>query len=443
VARDTIFALSSAAGRAAIAVIRVSGPAAAHAVRGLTGKELPAPRFALYARLGDPESGAALDDGVVLWFPGPGSETGEDVAEFQIHGSRATVGAVLEALAKIPGLRSAGPGEFTRRAFDNGKLDLTAVEGLADLINSETEAQRLLALRQLRGELGRLYDGWRGRLMKILAHAEAEIDFPEETAEPSFGKLDRGIVEIEAEILGHLDDGRRGERTRDGLSVAIVGAPNVGKSSLLNAIARRDVAIVSARAGTTRDVIEVRLDLAGYPVTLADTAGIRASGDEIEIEGVRRAVARAEDADLRLVVFDATRWPETESGIVALAGMPSSLVLNKIDLESGHAGISFEGRALVPVSARTGQGLSGLMEMLEREAVARLGVSAAPTLTRIRHREALEGCAAALRRSTAAILPELKAEDLRLAMRELGRITGRVDIEAILDIVFRDFCIGK
>lgn len=447
-ARGTIFALSSAAGRAAIAVVRVSGPAAAQAVRGLTGKELPAPRFARYARLRDPESGAALDDGVVLWFPAPGSETGEDVAEFQIHGSRATVDAVLEALAKVPGLRSAGAGEFTRRAFDNGKLDLTAVEGLADLINSETEAQRLLALRQLRGELGRLYDGWCCRLMKILAHAEAEIDFPEETAEQSFGKRDRGIAEIEAEILRHLDDGRRGERTRDGLSVAIVGAPNVGKSSLLNAIARRDVAIVSARAGTTRDVIEVHLDLAGYPVTLADTAGIRASGDEIEIEGVRRAVARAEDADLRLVVFDATRWPETESGIIALAGMPSILVLNKIDLafdsvDTALEGSVFEGRALVPVSAKTGQGLSALMEMLQREAVALLGVSAAPTLTRLRHREALEGCAAALRRSAAAVLPELRAEDLRLAMRELGRITGRVDIEAILDIVFRDFCIGK
>jgi tRNA modification GTPase len=441
--RDTIFALSSAAGRAAIAVIRASGPAAADTVRSLTGKDLPTPRVALYARLKDPETGTALDDGIVIWFPGKASETGEDVAEFQIHGSRATVNAVLAALAKLPGLRPAEPGEFTRRAFDNGKLDLTAVEGLADLVNSETEAQRLQALRQLRGELGRLYEGWRGRLLKILAYAEADIDFPDETAEESFGELARDVSEIADEIARHLDDGRRGERTRDGLSVAIVGAPNVGKSSLLNAIARRDVAIVSARAGTTRDVIEVHLDLAGYPVTVADTAGIRASGDEIELEGVRRAVARAEDADLRLVVFDASRWPDIGSGIGALAKKPSILVLNKVDLTCGPPAAEFGGQTLAAVSAKTGEGLAGLIEMLEREAAAMLGVSSAPMLTRLRHREALVSCAASLRRSAAAALPELKAEDLRLAVRALGRITGRVDVEAILDIVFRDFCIGK
>ncbi|HYB10365.1 MAG TPA: tRNA uridine-5-carboxymethylaminomethyl(34) synthesis GTPase MnmE [Alphaproteobacteria bacterium] len=442
-ARDTIFALSSSAGRAAIAVIRVSGPASSTAIRGLTGKGLPAPRFAQYARLRDPENGAALDDGVVLWFPGPKSETGEDMAEFQIHGSRATVDAMLEALAKLAGLRPAGPGEFTRRAFDNGKLDLTAVEGLADLINAETEAQRLLALRQMRGELGRLYDGWRSRLVAILAHAEADIDFPEETADALSAGFVHDVSAIETEIVRHLSDGRRGERTRDGLSVAIVGSPNVGKSSLLNAIARRDVAIVSARAGTTRDVIEVHLDLAGYPVTLADTAGIRSSGDEIEIEGVRRAVARAEDADLRLVVFDATRWPEMERSVATLATMPSILVLNKVDLAASTLDMTFEGRPLIAVSAKTGHGLAGLMERLECQAVALLGVSSAPTLTRLRHREALESCVAALRRSATAALPELRAEDLRLAMRQLGRITGRVEVEAILDVVFRDFCIGK
>ena len=440
---DTIFALSSAAGRAAIAVIRVSGPRAADAIERLTGKALPKPRSGAHARLRDPETGADLDDGILLWFPGPRSETGEDVAEFQIHGGRATVAALLAALAKMAGLRPAEAGEFTRRSFDNGKLDLTAVEGLADLVNSETEAQRIQALRQLRGELGRLYDGWRERLLKILAHAEAFIDFPEETEEATKDRIADDTAHLIEEISRHLDDGKRGERVRDGLSIAIVGAPNVGKSSLLNAIARRDVAIVSARAGTTRDVIEVHLDLGGYPVTLADTAGIRESRDEIESEGVRRAVARAEDSDFRLVVLDALTWPEVPKEGAALIDGASIVAVNKIDLAPVAPQSRVGDQVVCLLSARSGEGLAELLDILERETVTRLGTSSAPGITRLRHRLALQHCVQALRRSVAAAHAELAAEDLRLAMRELGRITGRVDVEDILDVVFRDFCVGK
>ena len=441
---DTIFALSSASGRAAIAVIRVSGPKAGEAVLALTRGALPIPRRAVYRRLRDPLSGAELDDGLVLWFPAPASETGEDVAELQIHGGRATVAAVLEALAELPDLRIAEPGEFTRRAFLNGKLDLTAVEGLADLVNAETDAQRRQALRQLKGELGCLYDAWRTRLVRLLAYAEATIDFPDEVGEaggPS--SLLHEILMLIREITQHLDDKSRGERLRGGLYVAIVGPPNVGKSSLLNALAKRDVAIVSEVAGTTRDVIEVHLDLAGYPVSLADTAGIRESNEAIEREGVRRALARAEEADLRLVMVDGTQWPAVPSEIDPVIDHRSILILNKVDLVKRPLDMMLKGRPIMALSVVTGEGMGELVSKLEQEAVARMAVAETPTLTRLRHRQALERCVEALGRSTHARLPELAAEDLRLAARELGRITGRVDVEDLLDVIFHDFCIGK
>jgi tRNA modification GTPase len=398
----------------------------------------------VYRRLRDPLSGAELDDGLVLWFPAPASETGEDVAELQIHGGRATVAAVLEALAELPDLRIAEPGEFTRRAFFNGKLDLTAVEGLADLVNAETDAQRRQALRQLKGELGCLYDAWRTRLVRLLAYAEATIDFPDEVGEtggPS--SLLHEILMLIREITQHLDDKSRGERLRGGLYVAIVGPPNVGKSSLLNALAKRDVAIVSEVAGTTRDVIEVHLDLAGYPVLLADTAGIRESSEAIEREGVRRALARAEEADLRLVMVDGTQWPAVPSEIDPVIDHRSILILNKVDLVKRPLDMMLKGRPIMALSVVTGEGMGELVSKLEQEAVARMAVAETPTLTRLRHRQALERCVEALGRSTHARLPELAAEDLRLAARELGRITGRVDVEDLLDVIFHDFCIGK
>lgn len=464
VAVDTIFALSSAPGRAAIAVIRISGPEAGEALRALSRQGLlPEPRRATYRRLYDPLTGVELDDGLVLWFPGPASETGEDVGELQIHGGRATVSAVLEALAKLPGLRIAEPGEFTRRAFFNNKLDLTAVEGLADLVNAETEAQRRQALRQLKGELGRLYEGWRATLVRLLAHAEASIDFPEEVGEqgiqtakeacssmfhvkhavPAAPSAVSKLLKLIREITQHLDDRRRGERLRDGLHLAIIGPPNVGKSSLLNALAQRDAAIVSEIAGTTRDVIEVHLDLGGYPVVLADTAGIRESGDVIEQEGVRRALDRAEEADLRLVMLDATSWPTVPRELSRVVDEASILLLNKVDVIRPEGTLCLEGQPVLKLSVTTGEGLGDLIERLQQEAMRRMRVSEAPPLTRLRHREALKRCVEALERSTRAPLPELAAEDLRLAARELGRITGRVDVEDLLDVIFRDFCIGK
>ena len=379
-----------------------------------------------------------LDDGLVLWFPAPRSATGEDVAELHLHGSRAVLAAVMQALARL-GLRLAEPGEFTRRAFLNGKLDLLQAEAVADLAAAETEAQRRQAMRQLGGELGDVYRGWRDRLTRILAHLEAAIDFPDEDLPPEIEDRILGETEeLVAEIERHLADGHRGERLRDGIDVAILGPPNAGKSSLLNRIARRDVAITSPVPGTTRDVIEVAIDLGGYPVLLADTAGLRDSADAIEQEGKRRAVQRAEQAEIRLFVFDATH-PADAAGASAWLGADTILVANKIDLVPA-AGTDLS--AALPVSALTGEGIDRLLTVLG-ERVAQTYRIEAPVLTRARHRQALEEAAASLRRSFSAALPELRAEDLRLALRSLGRITGAVDVEDLLDVIFRDFCIGK
>jgi tRNA modification GTPase len=439
----------------------------------------------------DPETREQLDDGLVLWFPAPRSATGEDVAEFHVHGSRAVLGAVTQVLGRL-GLRLAEPGEFTRRAFLNGKLDLLQAEAIADLTAAETDAQRRQALRQLDGELGGLYYGWRDRLTRILAHLEAAIDFPDEDLPAEIER--RALLETEglaAEIERHLADGHRGERLRDGIMVAIVGPPNAGKSSLLNRITRREAAITSPIAGTTRDIIEVAIDLQGYPVVLADTAGLRDSGDEIEAEGRRRAEQRAEDAEIRLFVFDANH-PVEAVGAAAWPGPDTILVANKIDLlppraqsprgransvmpgldpgiqgaitdltdggegvdahgtsprvegprdTPGHDERKARGEAL-PVSALTGKGVDRLLAALG-ERVAQSYRIEAPVLTRARHRQALEETVSALRRSLSAFLPELRAEDLRLSLRSLGRITGAVDVEDLLDVIFRDFCIGK
>ena len=328
---QTIFALASGRGRAGIAVVRVSGPHAGPALERLAGRT-PPPRRAVRARIRD-GSGELLDDGLILWFPAPASFTGEDVAELHVHGGRAVIDGLLQALGRCPGLRPADPGEFSRRAFANRKLDLTAAEGLADLIEAETAAQRRQALRQLQGELAGLYDGWRARLLQALAHAEAAIDFADEDLpldlEASVGGSVRALA---VELAAHLDDGRRGERLRSGIEVAIVGPPNAGKSSLLNALAGRAAAIVSPHPGTTRDVIEVALDLGGYPVLLADTAGVRDGIDEVEREGVARARARAQTADIRLVVLDGALWPHADEATLGLIDETSIVVLNKADL---------------------------------------------------------------------------------------------------------------
>lgn len=439
---DTIYALASAPGRAGVAVLRVSGAAAADALARLTRRDLPPPRLAKLRRLFD-AAGTPIDDALVLFFPGPRSFTGEDVVELHVHGGPAVVAAALRALGQVPHCRLAEAGEFTRRAFHNHKLDLAQIEGIADLVAAETEAQRRQALRQAEGAQSLLYDSWRDRLLRALARLEAFIDFPDEDLpEQLIRSIDGEVAALAGEIELHLLD-HRGERLRDGLTIAILGAPNAGKSSLLNVLAQREAAIVSERAGTTRDVIEVRLDLGGYPVTMADTAGLRASADEIEREGIARALARARRADVKLLVFDGGNWPAIDNETAKQIDDRALLVVNKADLLKEPEPVAIDGQAVIKVSAKTGRGLDALTRALTTLAAAGLESGADVVVTRARHRQALEECHLALLRAAGARQPELKAEDLRLAVRELGRITGRVDVEDVLDVIFKEFCIGK
>jgi tRNA modification GTPase len=434
---STIFALSSAPGRAGIAVLRVSGPLAGAALTSLTQQAVPWPRRATLRRL--VEAGEEIDQALVVWFPAGSSFTGEDVAEFHVHGGRAVVDAVLGALGRIKGLRPAEPGEFTRRAVENGKFDLTQAEALADLIDAETEGQRKQALRQYEGALAELYDGWRARLLHAAAWAEAGIDFAEEEVPEDVAARARADASsILAAIRLHLDDSRRGEIVRDGLFLTVIGPPNAGKSSLVNALAKRDVAIVAATPGTTRDIVEVRLDLAGYAIVVADTAGLREAVEAVEAEGVRRALERAAAADIVVLVVDGSAADPFAGVSEATVEAASFIVWNKADLPwpAPPTGIR--------VSAATGEGLDALLDTLAALVRTRLERSReSPPLTRARHRHALGEAATALDRALQTDEPELMAEDLRLALRALGRITGHVDIEELLGVIFRDFCVGK
>ncbi len=428
---DTIFALASGAGRAAVAVVRISGPASAGLLTALCGRA-PPPRRASLRRLRAPD-GDVLDHALVLAMPGPGSYTGEDTAELFLHGGRAVVDAVADALVAL-GARPAEPGEFTRRAFLNGRMDLTAAEGVADLIEAETQAQRRQALRQTEGALARLLAGWADRLRLLLAEQEALIDFPDEDLPPGVeARVRAEIAGLEAAMTAQLNDARHGERLREGLVFVVAGPPNVGKSSLVNALAEREVAIVSATPGTTRDALETRLVLGGVPVTLVDTAGLRDAADAIEAEGVRRAQARAAEADLLIAV-------DVPGSIVsprATDGRPTLHVANKTDLGGGIP------VGTLPVSALTGAGLDTLRDRLAAHARALTDGAGPAPLTRARHRAALAEAAERLRAAQVAPWPELRAEDLRLALRALGRITGHVGVEDILDTLFSRFCIGK
>jgi tRNA modification GTPase len=446
--RDTIFALSSGRPPAAIAVIRMSGPQAGSALVRLIGR-LPAPRVAALARVRDPMTDEVLDEALALWFPAPHSETGEDTAELQVHGGRAVITSVLAALAKIPGMRQAEAGEFTRRAFENGRIDLTAAEGLADLVAAETEAQRRQAFRQLRGLLGQRAESWRQRLIEALAFVEAGIDFSDEADVPE------DMMARARELVGPLIDeiasacAGQGERLREGLRVAIAGPPNAGKSTLFNRLARREAAIVSPFPGTTRDVLEVHLDLDGYPVTVLDTAGIRESEDPVEREGVRRASTRASEADLVLWIVDGSE-PDPIPSPPPLASDPAIWVLiNKIDLfdlEKRRNELRFSPELTVHfISGATGVGIDHLVASLS--SFAGQFFTAEPALvTRARQRALLQESREALcgaQKAASDGLEEIMAEQLRLAGRALGKLLGRVDVEDVLDVIFRDFCIGK
>ena len=419
---------------------------------------VPEPRKATLARVRDPFTGEMIDEALALWFPGPKSETGEDMAELQLHGGRAVIAAVLAALGKLDGLRMAEPGEFTRRAFENGRLDLTAVEGLADLIYAETEAQRRQAYRQLKGLLGERAETWRARLIEALALVEARIDFSDEADVPEdlIGPALDIAKKLQAEIAEALDGAVRGERLREGLVVAIAGPPNAGKSTLFNRIARREAAIVSPIPGTTRDVIEIHLDLNGYPVTVLDTAGIRESDDPVEQEGVRRARARAADADLVLWVVEAGSTKRNAMihsfNTQRQGGSKAWLVRNKVDLvnynkvESIITEREYRFTNTFLVSAVTSEGMNQLMNHISQYAEAFFAGGEGVLITRERHRKALEETLAALVRAAKegqTGREDIIAEELRLASRALGRLTGRVDVEDILDVIFRDFCIGK
>jgi tRNA modification GTPase len=438
----TIFALSSGRLPSAIAIVRVSGPQAGAALNLLAGK-IPLPRSATRALLRDVDR-QPIDDAVVLWFPKPASATGEDVAEFYVHGGRAVLASLFAALASIKHMRPAEPGEFTRRAFENGKLDLTEAEGLDDLIHADTDRQRRQALRQLKGLLGDRARDWREQIIAAQALIEAGIDFsdegdvPAELIAPALARIKTLRGEIEQTLAAQ----GRGERLRDGLVVAIVGPPNVGKSTLMNQLARREVAIVSPHAGTTRDVIEVQLDLDGYPVTVIDTAGIRETDDPVEQEGVRRARSRAAEADLVLWLTDASGEKVSHE-----VNAPTWLVRNKIDLNGGAANEA-EMTADIQtfrISASRGDGIAGLISALVSFAHDYFGTNESGLITRERQRKLLDETVAALGRAIGAVGTgeELAAEDLRAAAYSLGRLLGRVDVDDILDVIFREFCIGK
>jgi tRNA modification GTPase len=430
--------------------VRISGPRAGEALRALIGR-LPEARRAVLARVRDPLTTESIDQALALWFPGPASETGEDMAEVQLHGGRAVVAAVFSALRKLDGLRLAEPGEFTRRAFEHGRLDLTQIEALADLIYADTEAQRQQAFQHMRGMLGDKAEGWRRTLIEAMALVEAAIDFPDEGDVP--GDLVEPALSISSRLCREIEEtlasGTRGERLREGLTVAIAGPPNVGKSSLLNRIARREAAIVSPVPGTTRDIIEVHLDLAGFPVTLLDTAGIHDSSDSVEQEGIRRARARAAGADVVLWVLD-PKGPQGQMLDATPEREAYWLIANKCDLLSRTELEALRSRTAhrprLVISAETGAGVGDLLDELADFARAYFKPSEPALVTRERHRHLLEQAAAALRRAIsegAGGREEVVAEELRVAAHALGRLVGRVDVEDVLDVVFRDFCIGK
>ncbi|MGH1419568.1 MAG: tRNA uridine-5-carboxymethylaminomethyl(34) synthesis GTPase MnmE [Hyphomicrobiaceae bacterium] len=442
--RETIFALSSAPGRAGVAVVRVSGPGTVGAITKMAGP-LPPPRSMSYRAIRDVGMNAVIDRGLVVWFSGPASFTGEDSAEFHIHGGRAVIARLLSALGRLQGFRMAEAGEFATRAFHSGKIDLAEAEGLADLIDAETEAQRLQALRQADGVLSKIYEGWRTELITAGALIEAAIDFSDEAdvSEKSVVEAVEIVKRLSEEIANHLDDGRRGEILREGFRVVLAGPVNSGKSSFLNWLSKRDAAIVSEEPGTTRDVVEIKLDLEGLPIIVSDTAGFRETKGVVEREGIRRSRLQMNKADLVIWMMPANRemaLPKDRS-----SNDRQLLVASKADLVDGSSGFYLSDKKAKLISLKNGLGLEELRQEIIEIASKRIGTTESPALTQAHHRNKLEIC---LERLTGFLSAdqsdtELRAEDLRLAANALGRITGRVDAEDLLDQIFGRFCIGK
>ena len=442
----TIYALSSGPGISGVAVIRVSGKEAAEVVRSLTGEELPPPRVATLKKFNKMQTNELIDEGVIIWFPGPSSYTGEDLAEFHVHGSRAVISALHSSISKIKNCRLAEPGEFTKIAFQNGKINLLKAESIADLISSESEIQRKQAIKVMTGKSSDQFNSWRDKLLKILSHVEAKIDFPEEDLPKDIlFEIKKTSEQISKEIEKALNDKKVGERIREGFKIAIIGPTNAGKSSLLNYLSKRDVAIVSEIAGTTRDVVETHLNLDGYPVVISDTAGIRKSENEIEKKGIKLALKRAEDADLKLVIVD-VKNVDFAGVLKDLMSQNAILVVNKSDLLNGKLDKEFNNYDYVLLSIKNDSNLDKLISKIKNKLKNKFISNENILITRERHRQHLKECIFHLKNFKMKNGNEefdKAAEDLRLATRHLGMIVGKVDIEEILGSIFNDFCIGK
>ncbi len=442
----TIYALSSGSGVSGIAVIRVSGKNTAEVIKRLTGSSLPQPRVATLKKFNKNGQKQLIDEGVVLWFPGPNSYTGEDLAEFHVHGSRAVINAMHSAISKIKNCRLAEPGEFTKRAFQNGRINLLKAESVADLISSETEIQRKQAVKIMSGQSADKYNSWREKLLKSLSHIEAKIDFPEEDLPKNImNEIQKTSINVLKEIKKTLNDEKVGERIREGFKIAILGPPNSGKSSLLNYLSKRDVAIVSEIAGTTRDVIETHLNLDGYPVIVSDTAGIRSSKNEIEKKGIKIALKRADDADLKLVIVSAKNVDFTNV-LKKLLTKNAILVVNKSDLVKGKLNSKFKKHEHILISIKKDLNLNKLIKKIKSKLKNKFTTTEDILITRERHRQNLINCAHHLdkfHKKKADHDFDKAAEDLRLATRHLGMIVGKVDVEELLGSIFNDFCIGK
>ena len=442
----TIFALSSGLGVSGIAVVRISGPEAKLVISKLTEQPFPEPRIATFKKVNNINKTGMIDEGIILWFPGPKSYTGEDMAEIHVHGSKAVIQSLLKSISQIKNCRMAEPGEFTKLAFQNGKINLLKAESIGDLISSETEIQMKQALKIIAGNNLKKFEHWRNELLKILSHIEAKIDFPDEDLPENILKnIKYTSLKITNEIEKNLNDKKVGEIIREGFKIAIIGPPNVGKSSLLNYLSNREVAIVSEIAGTTRDVIETHLNIGGYPVIISDTAGIRESEDEIERKGIKLSLKKAEEADLKIIILD-QKTQKNSDFLRDLADGKSLLVINKIDLENYKLDTEIKKFNPVLISLKKETNINGLIDKIKTNLENKFKGSENILITRERHRINLEECLENLKKfnnkSNSGDFDKA-AEDLRLASRSLGRITGKFDVEEILDSIFNDFCIGK